>query len=418
MKTKILSLSLITFLSFSVQAQFGGLMDKAKKKAEEKAEKKAQDKMNNQESKKQENSNSGTNSTGNSTVQTNDIKTDEQKTNQNNSTIESNPNSNNVGKANETSETKKEQSIQTNNNKKFEDDGITSEAHKMNLGKVVFSKKPIEKGNEKIEDFISEVSGKDLYYRFYLENSFYNTLIFPTYQYGSQEPKNNPLCNFYIEVLIDGVTIKDIPEFTSIGIKPHLYEETSNYEMSHNFSQEQRLARAKSTTESFSFSMWPLFANYMKPGEHLIKLNVWAGSEEYASYKSKVPVATGEFKYTKKVGDHLPFGVAWSSIAKKPAMINANLQAQMKQTIEEDTHMKCVKLIIIDKDWTITKNSFGNIEGRQITVQYVVKDSHGYCTEEYAGMAQDYYKGTYGRMRTTGASSNEGPVFIDCSTVK
>ncbi|MBL7911319.1 MAG: hypothetical protein JNJ41_09725 [Bacteroidia bacterium] len=387
-------------LSCSLSAQFGGLINKAKQIGEKKQD----------EKKIEEKQNTSTNSS--STVTANDA---------NNTTSSSN----NVSTT--TSETKKTETNTTVNNnasnetkKRFPDDGYTSEVHKANIGKVVFSKKMIEKGNEKTEDFISEVSGKDLYFRFYLENSFYNTSIFPTYQYGSQEPQDNSSCSYYIEVLIDGIAIKDIPELTSIGIKPHLYEETDTYVMSHshNLNDEKKLARIKSTTNAFSFGQWPLFANYVKPGEHVIKLNVWAGSEGYASYKSKVPVATGEFKYTKKAGDKIPFGAAWSSVAKKPAMVDANLQAQIKQAIEEDTKTKCIKLVIIDKEWTIFKNSFGIIESRQITVQYVAKDSNGYCTEEYAGMAQNYNNGKYGRMRTTGASSNEGPVFIDCATVK
>ncbi len=129
MKTKILSLTLITFLSFSVQAQFGGLMDKAKKKAEEKAEKEkkeAEKKAENKIDAPINTSGSGSNSNSNSG---------------------SNPNtnSNSTGNSNSGAKVTPVTTSKREFKKKFVAPSEMSEFHKKNIGRIVFASPSTEK---------------------------------------------------------------------------------------------------------------------------------------------------------------------------------------------------------------------------------------------------------------------------------
>lgn len=327
------------------------------------------------------------------------------------------------------------QSLEKFNKEKITDDGITSEIHKNNIGKMVFSKSHIEQGKEVPANFTTSFTGNDLIYaRCYLAESFWNTPIYVDAEKSKWYPSRD--CKFIVDIMIDGKSPRDIPEIAkspyNAGVE-FIYSSnrdriaTSHFDKLAGSSATDRQMKAttfelyintSSSEKNNSIgSDWPLIANLLTPGEHTIKFLLKSGVNSAVSFE---PFCIGEIKYTKKATDYIPYGKNYAAVAKEhPAgMKNPALEAQIKQLVETSETCgkpKVLKLFIEQDSWTVNKNYNGKPEFKAITAWCVVKEN-GICKAGIVHIGQDYngkgYDTAYVReWNTTGE-------FIDCSTVK
>jgi hypothetical protein len=300
-----------------------------------------------------------------------------------------------------------QKTVQEFNAGNIKDEGMTSDAHTKNVGKVVFSKSEIAEKNENQSAFTTSFSGADLLYaRCYLAKSLWNT---PQYEkvseytrgdtaYITRTPKRNEQSSFTVELLVDGKKPFDIPEVANsyFGRNEMLYTSTQT-----DYNKEKYKTKTtfglfiKTSQKEMDAGIggvdWAVLVNALSAGVHTITMSVYGGSS--------VPVCTGEFKYTKIAGLFVNTGIDYNMVIKNnPAgMNNPAYETQMKALVMQHEQVKSVvKLIITDTDWNIVKNEdTGAILYRQLNGICIVKDEFGYTSWNFVSVKEDWEGNKY-----------------------
>jgi hypothetical protein len=277
-------------------------------------------------------------------------------------------------------------------------EGITSETHKNNIGKIVFSKSPIPKGTENGSSLTDQFNGTDkIYGRLYMDNTIMNVIT----KYGGYNSSSFDIGQegFYSWVIIDEKdTLDKDKEPDGYDLKilntGKGNEKNTTHEVIINPIRPQ-------LTEIESPAMLPYYINKMTPGVHTIRIVVFGA-------QTKKVFATGEFKYTKTAGLIVPYGYDYHLLGCKNGKVDPALEGQMKNAFKEGySHefkngFTIAKIIICDKEWTTARNSFsGIITGRGIDADVLLKDSYGnYKLYSKVGFGQDYNGKSYGLVYT------------------
>ncbi|MBL7911318.1 MAG: hypothetical protein JNJ41_09720 [Bacteroidia bacterium] len=287
-------------------------------------------------------------------------------------------------------------------------EGITSETHKSNMNKIVFSKNPIEKGKE--SNLTDQFSATDnIFGRFYLDNTIKNIITYPLQDSTRPEVGGE---SFFYRVIIDDT--KDL-DYNRAGKMLEIKEYGTGFEK--NTTHALLLKPDVQTDAESTNYLINYFLNCEKPGPHKVTVNIYY-------YSSKNLAATGSFTINKTAGQFLPFGIKLSESKNcKAGMSNpaveTSLIAAFKKEYEEDfisndggpvyTITKCV---ICDKQWTTVRNELtGTIVQRAIEADLYLKDNYGHTKLfKKVTFRQDYNGKTYGNTFTHGAS--EGSDFV------
>lgn len=302
------------------------------------------------------------------------------------------------------------------------DEGMTSETHKKYIGQIVFSSQHIKQGAENQAAFRGQFNATDLIYgRCYFSKSLHNT-----YTYVNNDSNSVALANGdHVVVLIvdhkDSVfyshAANDNCEDVFNGDMDDYQSKATTFELTLNPS------RAEVNKYGYSHSrywQWPELVNKLSPGEHNVRVELWAGatsatSTYFPKRRSLTALSIGEFKLSKKPGDHIKIGIDFNTI--KPGMVNAALEKEMFNALASSDGDKLTpsKVVIVDAGWTIVRNELtGIILGRKIgaIVKVKYKDS-GFCYAEYVEYNEDYTGSSYTHINRT---NDVGGSQIDCDS--
>lgn len=155
------------------------------------------------------------------------------------------------------------------------DQGMTSDIHKENIGKIVFASAEIEKGKEDADGFKKSFQlGAPIYARVYLARSLYNEAIATT-------GDGFDATGFELRASIDG---DEVNKHTG-----KMESEWTTYKFV--------IVRGADDTKPWDESAWfaeKVLPKLTDPGAHQVKLELWPKKSDKV-YGTK-PVATGSFK--------------------------------------------------------------------------------------------------------------------------
>lgn len=226
------------------------------------------------------------------------------------------------------------------------DYGMTSESHKKNVGKIVFSKKFIEFQNENESSFTGKFvySGfnyDEVYFMAYFPRSFHNQTI----KDGAKPSSGKSIMTFTFTV--NGKKIDQMAEMEYNGER---FKEWTGFSAG-----PINIIGEESFQKVFSEKVRPLMTQY----ENKIKIEI--------SYKTKVsggtmwspakPMATGEFTAIiekNKTGMLMP---------KPGVKLSKNLEDQIQKTIasEAKNYGEILRVVAPEPDWIVETNQFTGV---------------------------------------------------------
>lgn len=277
-------------------------------------------------------------------------------------------------------------------------DDVQSDFQKSNPNKILFSVKHLEPGEITAASMSSTFSTNDnIYGTIFMTTCLSN---YKTFMMGMSI--HNAENKYFVYVYIDGV---------KPGYKLADAKLAQNLSTKSSFSMVIKGGGeyAKSTNPSFINSLDALPA-----GDHRIKIEVWAGIE--GSRTSQVPIASGEFTFTKKAAAKAPLG-SFSDIKagmKNPELENNILAAMKDYAKTAGWSENYTEAKIISNDWNILRNDMtGAILARTIMAALKATWPDGHCTYQVFTMKQLYDgSGSYQKTISRYATGEQGQ--IDC----
>ncbi len=253
-----------------------------------------------------------------------------------------------------------------NPDKQLPDDGITSDLHKANIGKIIFSSSVIELENPDAAALKSSFTQDDyIFGRFYLSESLQNH-IYHEQRIKKDYPKYS--YNVYID--------NELQNFT-------LYKGASMPE--DGITTRQLKIRVKRTEAGWGETgEWVKFVNStMTPGKHLVKL-------ELKSEDTGKVVAAGEFTYEKKEKPAL-YGTTFAdyTAGKTDKTLEKNMLETIKKKFVSDKET-WTGLKIKSEDWFIMRDELGNITSRVMEAWAQFKKSDGTVWVQKFLLGQEY----------------------------
>jgi hypothetical protein len=276
-----------------------------------------------------------------------------------------------------------------------QDQGMTGETHKKNIGKILWAKERIKKDSQDQVKYESRFDATDpLYGRVFLQKGLLGL---------SQDKGPNCLNSglaFQLKLFVDdkdrGLINQNNFEgsgWTTCQINFNLTPGDSEDAINQGVSKK-----------------WLAAVNELAVGEHAVKVEFWAGTEQCpAKY------AEGAFTLVK-ASDKKVSGSSKLPEAKKS---DAALEAEMIGAIKERQWQNeaPVKVVIIESDWRIIRNAFGVILRKEINTNVVLKKNDGACRLTDISFIQPWQSGEkYGRTEVYGIGLMNSP--IDCDAAK
>ncbi|MBL7732808.1 MAG: hypothetical protein JNM88_16650 [Chitinophagaceae bacterium] len=132
--------------------------------------------------------------------------------------------------------------------------------------------------------------------------------------------------------------------------------------------------------------------NALPDGEHIIHFKLWAGG--IAGRSSISPIATADLTINKQPGKKMILGRTWNSY--KATMSNPALEKQMVDVMKEKASRDgwketFSKAKIIDKDWYTVRNEYtGIVTARTINAVVYAKWPDGHCTVQEFNFIQQH----------------------------
>jgi hypothetical protein len=277
-----------------------------------------------------------------------------------------------------------------------QDQGMTSETHRKNVGKILWAKERIKKD---IQDQIKYETTFDisdpLYGRVYLEKSL------PRLSEGQGKNCYNNNSNFRLKVYVDGVDkgfinqnyFPDGSTWTTcqinLNLSPGDSADATNGGVPENWSEQ-----LKGLTN----------------GPHKFKFEFYGGDGDNCLKK----FAEGSFTLNKS-GGQVAGKLKILPVALKK---DANLEASMIKAIKSKgwQNETPVKVVIVEEDWRIIRDVLGNILRREINTNVVLKKNDGTCRLTDISFTQEY-KGNnkYGITEVYGIGTKNIP--FDCEAI-
>jgi len=263
-----------------------------------------------------------------------------------------------------------------------QDQGMTSSTHSANVGKIVFAKERIKFDSQdqiKLEKAFN--SNDPLYGRIYLPKSLSRL--------GAED--NGGKCKnaegvYRIKMFIDGQSKGilneqrvEAPTWTTIQINL-------------NLSAGDSVDRQNSGVPD----KWKAAVQPLADASHQVKLEVWGGPAN-----CELKYAEGEFALNKTGG-------SMASLGKLPEakMTNGALEQEMIAAVKGQgwTSEGPIKVVIIEPEWRMVRDAFGNITDREINTHTVLKSTNdGSCRANDISFRQPHTgNNTFGRTQFFG----------------
>jgi hypothetical protein len=274
---------------------------------------------------------------------------------------------------------------------KINEQGITSETHRINSGKIVWAKQRIKFDNQDNIKYSDAYDGGDaIYGRGYLEHCLYNYTI----DLGNDNCLN-PESLYELKVKVN-----DEPAFSfHNGSFPN--QEWTTFQIN--------LALTSGDSEDGLnqgvTSKWAAIANKLPKGTHRILFEFWAGRTgcELKKY------AEGSFTYNKLSDSKLKGS---GPEVPQPSMINQKLEKEMLEAVRNQGWKDDVPIdvVILESDWRIIRDGWGNITDREINTFVIIKNKKGECNATDISFRQPYNGKSYGKTQFYGLGMKKIPV--------
>jgi hypothetical protein len=271
------------------------------------------------------------------------------------------------------------------------DDGVTSEAHRKHVGKIVFSTKPIVAGKEDASQFTTTFKGSQpIYWRAYAARSAANQARSQGEECDSKRP-GNVLRAYAAEV--DGVAMDSLLSVVDLSAKEFASATTWSEPTALNASG------ARDVISLNTNFVWGLAKN-LTPGKHEIVLTAklkCVGSTKFVS----APMAVGSFTLDVGGADVAAMTKPTAGLpraARTDAALSATGTKLMNAIWKRaSSSRRAVKTIIVDADWTIEHHKVtGAVISRSIDTVVAYKDKDG-CHYQGIRLRQDSSsKGKFG----------------------
>ncbi len=278
-----------------------------------------------------------------------------------------------------------------------QDQGMTSETHRKNAGKILWAKERIKR---EIVDQVKYENSFDisdpLYGRVFLEKSL------PRLSEGQGNNCYNNNSNFRLKVYIDGedkgyINRNYFPGGSTwttaqinLNLSPGDNPDDVNVGVPDN---------------------WSGLVKELKDGTHECKFEFYGGDADNCLKK----FADGSFTLNK-TGDQVA-----AKIKKLPDALkrDASLEASMIKAIKSRgwQNESPIKVVIVEDDWRIIRDLLGNIIRREINTNVVLKNNDGNCRLTDISFTQQH-KGNnkYGITEVYGIGTKNIP--FECEAVK
>ncbi len=255
-----------------------------------------------------------------------------------------------------------------------QDQGITSERHRENIGKIVWAKERIQFNAQDQIMLTNEFNADDpIYGRVYLPKSL---VRLGADEHGGKCP--NQTSNYRIKVLVNGESKGVLNEqwfekesWTTVQTTPRLAS-------GDDADRQNRGVPAK----------WLELVNELPDGDHAVTFEFWGGPAD-----CEATFAEGGFTL-KKAGA----ATATLGVLPEAKMTEASLQQEMIQAVKDQgwTNEHPVDVVIIEPEWRIIRDILGNIIRREVNTHVVLKkNADGSCrandisfTQQHVGNSQ------------------------------
>jgi len=259
--------------------------------------------------------------------------------------------------------------------------------HAANIGKIVFSdqKLTLENTNESLLKTSFNLGDK-IYGRIFLSNSVGNYMLYRADKGQTKEGETKNIRHGYFTIYyVDGV------ELTNLRGDNHDYG-------SQDRNTWQIFPNGDAGDSDLEYAREKL--NQLAPGPHTMKVEVWAGetsSYPEADIRSIKPLASGEFTLNVGANSKLKIGKSWTDY-KEATSMDAKITAEAKKMFTDHLKLKQPNMVIkaiknTNKDWSIHRDKYNQIEYRSLNVVAYVQDSQGKCWVYWGLYTQDYAGG-------------------------
>lgn len=276
-----------------------------------------------------------------------------------------------------------------------QDQGMTSETHRKNVGKILWAKERIKPNiQDQVTYHTSFDASEPLYGRVFLEKSL------PRVAQDQGCVNNNS--NFQMKLYIDEV---------DKGIINTNYfpggQTWTTCQVNLNLSAGDEV----DMVNLYVPEKWAEVVKNLSIGTHICKIEFYG----YGSEKCQKKLAEGSFTLNK-TGEITPGTISSLPVAKKN---DSALEASMIKAIKEKgwQNESPIKVVIIENDWRIIKDMLGTILRREINTNVILKKNDGSCRLTDISFSQEYKgSGKYGITEVYGIGTKNIP--FDCSAVK
>ena len=246
----------------------------------------------------------------------------------------------------------------------------TSDFHKQNAGKIIFSSSPIEIGKEKQSDLSDKFStGENIWGIIYLNNTFKNL---------TESNKFEVIQN----ISVDG---RETAHY-SFRMLPQKIEQSY-------LKTEIIVPPDKALTKGVKTYMKGLAG--LDSGEHHIAVTMRIHNDTVASGEFILDCSSGG-DYINELNNDYETKAMSSITIPQPAMRDYILESEMLKSVG-DMDGTPLKVIITDIDWTYIKNQEGEIVLRTINSAVIFKKPEGRFTMVFISFKQDKEGEGYGK---------------------
>lgn len=271
-----------------------------------------------------------------------------------------------------------------------QDQGITSERHRENVGRIVWAKERIAfNAQDRIPLATEFEAGEPIYGRVYLAKSLVRL--------GAEENGGtcpNEASHYRIKVTINGEPKGvlneqwfESPTWTTVQVTPMLVPGDEG-------DRQNRGIGAK----------WMELIKDLPDGDHAVMFEFWGGPEA-----CETRFAEGGFTLKKK-------GAVKAAVGLLPEskMTDTKLEQEMIQAVKDQgwTNEHPVNVVIIEPEWRIIRDLLGTIIRREINTHVVLKkEADGSCRANDISFTQQYVgDGKYGKTEFYGLGLRSYPV--------
>lgn len=277
-----------------------------------------------------------------------------------------------------------------------QDQGMTGETHRKNVGKILWAKQRILKDQQDRIKYETKFDVSDpLYGRVFLEKSL------PRLSEEQGENCYNNNSNFRLKVYVDGVDQGVInrsyfpggSEWTTCQINLNLAAGDSADDVNGGVPD-----------------TWAKLVKELGNGAHQVRCEFYGGDGDKCLKK----FAEGSFTLIK-TGEQVAAKMKTLPTALKK---DAKLEAEMIAAIKRRgwANESPVKIVIIEADWRIIRDLLGNIVRREINTNVVLKKTDGSCRLTDISFTQEYKGGNkYGVTDVYGIGTKNIP--FDCAAI-